>query len=139
GATARVVVGGPLGAIVGRLASGPRRRIAAGLGLDELSGPYGASTGLFVAAAAVIFLFLQPEPRDLGRAIGSVTSDPAVSSRPARSMAEVYGERPTKVATTAMVCGQLVMVMLMVINPLHIRGHTHPIGTISFVISGHVV
>src|SRR2546427_9609667 len=138
-AISTVVVGGTLGAIVGPVIAGPMSRIAAGLGLDALSGPYGASTGLFVAAAAVIFLFLRPEPRDLGRAIGSVTNDPAVSSRPARSMAEIYGERPTQVATAAMVCGQLVMVMLMVITPLHMRGHNHAISTISYVISGHVV
>src|SRR5438128_516424 len=138
-AISTVVVGGTLGAIVGPLIAGPMSRIAAGRGLDELAGPYGASTGLFVAAAAVIFLFLRPEPRDLGRAIGSVTSDPAVSSRSARSMVEIYSERPTQVATAAMVCGQLVMVMLMVITPLHMRGHNHAISTISFVISGHVV
>src|SRR2546427_4396236 len=138
-AISAVVVGGTLGAIVGPLLAGLVSRSAAGLGLGALWGPYIASTGLFLAAAAVIFLSLRPEPRDLGRAIGSVTSDPAVSSRPARSMAEIYGERPTQVATTAMVCGQLVMVMLMVITPLHMRGHNHAISTISFVISGHVV
>src|SRR5947208_16093396 len=31
------------------------------------------------------------------------------------------------------------MVMLMVITPLHMRGHHHAISTISYVISGHVV
>src|SRR3989442_7105480 len=54
-------------------------------------------------------------------------------------IAEIYSERPAQVATAAMACGQLVMVMLMVITPLHMRGHNHSISTISFVISGHVV
>src|SRR2546425_401637 len=107
-------------------------------GMLMLGAPAGA-VGALISTAAVIFLFLRPEPRDLGRAIGSVTSDPAAFSRPARSMAEIYGERPTQVATAAMVCGQLVMVMLMVITPLHMRGHNHAISTISYVISGHVV
>jgi MFS family permease len=39
----------------------------------------------------------------------------------------------------AMIFGQLVMVMLMVITPLHMRGHEHTLSSISFVISTHVV
>ena len=138
-AISTVVVGGTLGAIVGPLIAGPMSRIAAGLGLDELSGPYGASTGLFVAAAAVIFLFLRPEPRDLSRAIAGQGAGPAAPREPTRTIPEIYAQRPAQVATAAMVCGQLVMVMLMVITPLHMRGHHHAISTISYVISGHVV
>ena len=138
-AISTVVVGGTLGAIVGPLIAGPMSRIAAGLGLDELSGPYGASTGLFVAAAAVIFLFLRPEPRDLSRAIAGQGAGPDAPREPTRTIPEIYAQRPAQVATAAMVCGQLVMVMLMVITPLHMRGHHHAISTISYVISGHVV
>src|SRR5438445_386047 len=138
-AISTVVVGGTLGAIVGPLIAGPMSRIAAGLGLDELSGPYGASTGLFVAAAAVIFLLLRPEPRDLGRAIASRAGGATAPREPTRTIPEIYAQRPAQVATEAMVCGQLVMVMLMVITPLHMRGHHHAISTISYVISGHVV
>jgi len=138
-AISTVVVGGTLGAIFGPLIAGPMSRIAAGLGLDELSGPYGASTGLFVAAAAVIFLFLRPEPRDLSRAIAGQGAGPAAPREPTRTIPEIYAQRPAQVATAAMVCGQLVMVMLMVITPLHMRGHHHAISTISYVISGHVV
>src|SRR3989441_935672 len=138
-AISTVVVGGTLGAIFGPLIAGPMSRIAAGLGLDELSGPYGASTGLFVAAAAVIFLFLRPEPRDLSRAIAGQGAGPAAPREPTRTIPEIYAQRPAQVATAAMVCGQLVMVMLMVITPLHMRGHNHAISTISYVISGHVV
>src|SRR3989475_4000971 len=80
-AISTVVVGGTLGAIVGPLLAGPMSRIAAGLGLDELSGPYVASTGLFVAAAAVIFLFFRPQPprpgpARCGRLIGPPPSRP---------------------------------------------------------------
>ncbi len=138
-AISTVVVGGTLGAIVGPLIAGPMSHIAAGLCLDELSGPYGASTGLFVAAAAVVFLLLRPEPRDLGRAIASRAAGATAPREPTRTIPEIYAQRPAQVATAAMVCGQLVMVMLMVITPLHMRGHHHAISTISYVISGHVV
>src|SRR2546427_12155165 len=70
-AISTVVVGGTLGAIVGPLLAGPMSRIAAGLGLGELSGPDGAATGLFVAAGARGFPFLPPGPPDLARAHGS--------------------------------------------------------------------
>src|SRR5713226_1097911 len=38
-----------------------------------------------------------------------------------------------------MIFGQLVMVMLMVITPLHMSGHRHAISSISYVISAHVL
>src|SRR2546422_3734003 len=94
-AISTVVVGGTLGAIVGPLIAGPMSRIAAGRGLDELAGPYGASTGLFVAAAALIFLFLPPQPRGLGRGLCRGRNDPARCSRSARPLGEIFYARPT--------------------------------------------
>src|SRR2546428_8391060 len=59
-AISTVVVGGTLGAIVGPLIAGPMSRIAAGLSLDELSGPAGGGSGAFLVAAAAPFLFSRP-------------------------------------------------------------------------------
>lgn len=136
-AISTVVLGGTVGAIFGPLTAGPMGRAAASRGLDELAGPYGASIVLFLVGTALIVLFLRPEPRDLARAIAR--EGPVDAAGPARTLAEIYRERPAQVATAAMLFGQLVMVMLMVITPLHMRVHQHAIGSISFVISAHVV
>jgi MFS family permease len=136
-AISTVVLGGTVGAIFGPLTAGPMGRAAASRGLDELAGPYGASIVLFLVGTALIVLFLRPEPRDLARAL--TREGPVDGAGPARTLAEIYRERPAQVATAAMLFGQLVMVMLMVITPLHMRVHQHAIGSISFVISAHVV
>jgi len=138
-AISTVVLGGTVGAIAGPLLAGPMSRAAAGMGLDELSGPYGASAGLFIAGAAVIAFLLRPEPRDLGRIMAAEAAPPTAPGSPVRTIRKIYAQPPAQVATAAMVFGQLVMVMLMVITPLQMRGHHQAISSISFVISAHVV
>lgn len=136
-AISTVVLGGTVGAILGPLMAGPLARLAASRGLDELAGPYAASIVLFTVGAGLIAALLHPEPRDLGRALAQGGDTP--SAGPARTLNQIYREWPALVATAAMLFGQLVMTMLMVITPLHMRGHHHAIGSISFVISAHVV
>lgn len=137
-ALSTVVLGGTLGAVLGPLMAGPASRLAAHAGRDELSGPYAASAVLFLAGAAVVFLALRPEPRELARALAGGPPDPARGSGGHR-LREIYSAPGVQVATAAMVFGQLVMVMLMVITPLHMREHRHAVGSISLVISAHVV
>ncbi|MDR7509642.1 MAG: MFS transporter [Armatimonadota bacterium] len=137
-ALSTVVLGGTLGAVLGPLMAGPASRLAAHAGLDELSGPYAACALLFLAGGAVVFLGLRPEPRDLARALAGGSSDPAAGSG-GRRLREISSAPGVQVATTAMVFGQLVMVMLMVITPLHMREHRHAVTSISVVISAHVV
>ncbi len=138
-AISNVVLGGTVGAIFGPLMAGPMSRLAGGAGIDELAGPYGASAALFATGAVAIFLFLRPDPKDLSRLIAPHAVHPAAPGEDGRTIAQILRERPARVAVTAMVFGQLVMSMLMVITPLHMRGHEHPISSISFVISAHVV
>lgn len=138
-AISNVVLGGTVGAIVGPLLAGPLSRLARGAGLDDLAGPYGATVALFVLGAVVIFLWLRPEPREFGRMIAAGVNGRSAAAGQARTISEILRERPAQVAVSAMVFGQLVMSMLMIITPLHMRGHQHEISSISFVISAHVV
>lgn len=138
-AISSVVLGGTVGAIAGPLLVGPMGRLAQQVSLDELSGPYGATMLLFAATAILIFIRLRPEPRVLARAIAAATPAVQGANDPARSLGELLRVRATQVAMASMVFGQLVMVMLMVITPLHMRGHEHPLSHISAVISAHVV
>ena len=138
-AISMVVLGGTVGAIAGPLLAGPMANLAARAGVDELAGPYGATLLLFGLSAAVIFLWLRPEPRELARQIGGPAQQSAAASGPGRPIREILRQRPALVAVLAMVFGQLTMAMLMIITPLHMRSHQHPLTHISFVISAHVV
>lgn len=138
-AISNVVLGGTVGAIAGPLLAGPMSGVARGAGLDELAGPYGATVALFVIGAVVIFLRLRPEPRDFGRMIAPGINGRSAPAGQGRRIGEILREHPAQVAVSAMVFGQVVMMMLMVITPLHMRGHQHAISSISFVISAHTV
>lgn len=138
-AISNVVLGGTVGAIFGPLLAASAARLVRATALEELSAPYLVTTGLFAAAALVVFAWLRPEPREIGRAIAAAY-DPAHADRgPARPIGAILRVPAALVAVAAMVFGQLIMVMLMVITPLHMRGHEHALSSISFVISAHVV
>lgn len=138
-AISSVVLGGTVGAIVGPLLAGPAAGLARRFAIDELVGPYAATLTLFAIGAAVVFVWLRPEPRDLARAIAGGSPSALAAGGRARPIAEILRQRTALVAVLTMVFGQLTMTMLMVITPLHMKDHHHPLTHISFVISAHVV
>jgi MFS family permease len=137
-AISNVVLGGTAGAIFGPLLVGPMGELALSLGMDELAGAYIASLVLFAIASVLIFLWLRPDPRDLGKQVAALYPDSAPGG-PARPIRDILREPAALTAMTAMVLGQVVMVAIMVITSLHMKDHNHQLGDISAVISAHTL
>lgn len=137
-AISNVVLGGTVGAIFGPLLAGLAARTAKVTALEELSGPFVVTFVLLAAAALAVFALLRPEPRELSLAIAAAYDPEHAEEGTARPLGEILRVPAAFVAVAAMVFGQLIMVMLMVITPLHMRGHEHELSSISFVISVHV-
>lgn len=133
-----VVMGGALGAVLGPLFVGPAGRLAAARGQGELAGPYAASVLLLVAAALALAAGLRPEPRDLAAAFASHESASA-PAEPRRPLRTILRDPLAVLAIVALVAGQVVMVMLMVMTSLHMTGHDHSLANVSVVISSHVL
>jgi MFS family permease len=138
-AISTVVLGGTVGAILGPLLVGPAGRWAESLGRRDLSGAYAVSATLFVLAATVVFAALRPDPRDLGRRVAALLPADGLHSDGARPLRAILAVPDARLAVTAMVLGQMVMVMVMVITSLHMRAHDHGIGSVSLVISSHTL
>lgn len=138
-AISNVVLGGAVGAIVGPLLVGPAGQWAGSIGLSELGGPYLAALVLFTLAAAVVFTRLRPDPRDLGREVAALYPVEALSREGIRPLGEIFRKRDAFLAMAAMVLGQMVMVMLMVITSLHMANHDHSLSDLSLVISSHTL
>ena len=138
-AISTVVLGGTLGAIFGPILVAPTGQVAASRGLDELSGAYLAAILLFIAAGGVLFTWLRPEPRFLSRQIAQLFPDPVHAEGNPRPLTQILRQPAVIVAMLAMIFGQMVMGMVMVITSLHMRDHQHGLGEISFVISAHTV
>lgn len=130
-----VVWGATVGAVVGPNLVAPAGVVATRLGLPELAGPYFVPM-VFVGLAAVLsWTLLRPDPYDLADAGSRL--DPAADTSVSVSLASVFGRPHVPVAVVALVTGQVVMVLIMTMTPLHMTEHGHNLGAVGLVISGH--
>ena len=146
-----IVFAGTIGSIFGPLLVGPTGELAARLGGSVYAGPYWFGSILALLAALLAFLLLRPDPRQLsrrreeqrqmdrqterqaGRQAGPETPVAARSSR------AIFALPLVQLAVASMVIGQLVMVMIMVITPVHMHEQSHTTGEISLVITAHTL
>lgn len=129
-----VVWGATVGAVAGPNLIAPAGVAATWLGLPALAGAY-LMTVIFIGLSLLIaFVFLRPEPYRL--------ADPsAMQSHPEgtanASVAALVRYPAVLVALVALVAGQVVMVLIMTMTPLHLTDHGHGLGTVGFVLSAH--
>jgi MFS family permease len=136
-AISNVVIGGTIGSVVGPFVAGPAGQLIKPFAGDELAGAYLVAMVLFAAGALVVFVGLRPDPREIGRQVAALFPQSTDSAGPARSIPVIFRQPAAAVALLAMVLGQMVMVLVMVITSLHMRDHNHMLGDISIVISAH--
>lgn len=129
-----VVWGATIGAVSGPNLIAPAGSVATSFGLPPLAGTYGL-TLLFIGLAALIaFVFLRPEPYRL--ADPSALAGPAEGTRSA-SFGALMRTPTVVVALVTLAAGQVVMVLIMTMTPLHLTDHGHGLETVGFVLSAH--
>jgi MFS family permease len=129
-----VVWGATVGAVVGPNLVAFSGEVAINLGLPELAGPYLLPI-LFVGAAALLsFVMLRPDPFELA---DHASGGPADANQPAPRLADLLRRPVVLAAIVALVTGQVVMVLIMTMTPLHMTAHGHGLAAVGFVISGH--
>lgn len=136
-AISNVVIGGTVGSILGPWLVGPMGLITAAAGFNELSGAYLAEFLLFGMVMAGIFVFLRPDPREIGREVSRLSHENQREPVESRTLQQIVRTPASIVAISAMVVGQMVMVMVMGITALHMKNHQHALTDISLVISAH--
>lgn len=132
-AVGMVVWGSTVGAVIGPNLAGPGGWVADALGLQTLSGAYLLTIGFFVLALSVVVVFLRPEPYAL--------ADPSALERREdgtdASTSELLQRRSVVLALVALLAGQVVMVLIMTMTPLHLTTHGHGLETVGLVLSAH--
>ena len=136
-AMATVVLGGTIGAVAGPLLVGPTGLLASRFGFHELVGPYGASILLFTIAAAIVLIWLRPDPSEIARQRSLQEQQSQEKVEVIRSFRKILSQPGVRIAILSMVMGQAVMIMVMVITSLHMRALGHPLLNIAIVISAH--
>jgi MFS family permease len=134
-----IVFAGTIGAVGGPQLVVPSGRLAEQWGLAATAGPFIAGAALLLLAMVVSFLFLRPDPLQIGRIETQAEEKRNGPSTASRSLGQLFLNPIAQVAIAAMLVGQLVMTLLMVITPLHMDHHHHADKAIANVIMAHTL
>jgi imidazolonepropionase-like amidohydrolase len=114
-------------------------------GIPTLAGPYLFSALLFTLAIVLLLVFLRPDPAvvariELGRTTTTRTDAPRAGMRAALRF--VMAHRAALLGVSAMAVGNVVMIGVMAMTPVHIKsaGHdaAHTLGIVGIVLSFHI-
>ncbi len=137
-AIAMVVWVGTIGAVVGSPAAAWVNRLGTAAGLADWAAP--ALLGLlgFATAAAVVHLFLRPDPLEAAGGIDATASGGNPLLEAGRSWRAIWPNQRARLAIGAMALSQMAMVAVMTMTPLHMRDHGQA-ELSTLVISVHVL
>jgi MFS family permease len=130
-----VVWASTIGGIVGPLIVPLAFKVAPIFGLPEYAGPYLVPMIFVTIAATLSYLLLRPDPFALAFEAHHEQAPDYVATRVRDILL-----RPSVIgAFVALIAGQVTMTLIMTITPIHLEDHHHPIETVGFVISAHIM
>jgi MFS family permease len=138
-AISRVVIGGAVGSVLGPLLMAPAGQGMRRAGISELLGPYLATLLILALAAMVVYFFLRPDPRDLGRSLAASSPESESYQGPTRRVSQILRTPAAAAALAAMVFGSVVMALVTGMVSLHMAQHNYALAGISVVISAHTL
>lgn len=132
-----------LGAVAGPNLVEPLGVLATSIGVPALAGPFLLAAVVYLAAGAVLFVFLRPDPLLIARHLPSPTPAVRESHSPAGSDEADLPSIPRRdvgvaVGASVMVLTQIAMIAIMTMTPVHMRAHGHGLGEVGLVIGIHV-
>jgi MFS family permease len=129
-----VVWGSTVGAVLGPNLLQPAAAVAEWLGRGPLEGAMAATVVLFGLALLVV---LVGAPRRTTRLEGAPTAPGEV--RRDGGLLGLFAPVRVRVALIGMTSGQIVMVLIMTMTPVHVHDAGHSLATVGFVISAHTL
>jgi len=125
-----VVWAGTIGSVLGPVLLAPAKRVAESINLEGLTGPLVMASLSALVASLVVLRWLRPDPLSFVPVRDPSTPAP-VGPRLAGSNA--------RVALASLIVGQVVMVMIMTMTPVHIRRAGEELGIVGLVIAAHTL
>jgi MFS family permease len=114
-----------IGAVVGPLLLEPTRRLGVSLGATDMVGPFVLAAVTFVASALVLGRMYAPDVQ---------APDQTPSEHADRTLVSASRLR---LAVVSLVAGQVVMVLIMTMTPVHIRGGGYGLESVGVVFAAH--
>lgn len=116
---------------------GVSERLGERMGWAENTGLIGFSVLLFIAATAIVFVMLRPDPLKVA---GSYVEVVEHSQDSMRDALRIIMARPmARLAMVSLIISQTVMVMVMTMTPLHMKAHDHSLDTVGDVLASHTI
>ena len=138
-----IVFAGTVGAVGGPILVHPSGQLAASFGLHVHVGPYLASAAFAALSLVLTFSLLRPDPMRVGKALAGdlngLGEKDARNRAAGRTLRQIFSLGTVRLGVAAMVIGQLIMTLIMVITPLHMAHHAHGVQAISWVIMAHTL
>lgn len=133
-AVSRALVWTTIGAVAGPNLVTPLGRLAEGMGLPPLSGPFLLAALAYTCAGLVIGTLMRPDPLLLSRRIEAHQA----STRGSAHTVGRASPRLVVAGAVTMVVTQITMVAIMTMTPVAMHHHGHGIGGVGFVIGAHI-
>ncbi|HET9455605.1 MAG TPA: MFS transporter [Gemmatimonadaceae bacterium] len=133
-----------IGGVVGPNLAALAGTSLASRGIPTLAGPFVFSTVLFALAAALLFVWLRPDPLRVAQGAGLGAGAPSAdaSGGMGAALRAVLAHHDARLGIAATAVGHLVMVGVMAMTPVHILGAGHgsaeTLRIVGIVISLHV-
>jgi predicted MFS family arabinose efflux permease len=129
-----IVWASTIGAVIGPPLLGPTGAMALAAGFNELIGPVVVAVVGYTLACILIFVGLRPDPMTL--AVNDHDTEPNAAARP---LSELLSSRVVQLSIAAIVVSQVVMVVVMVMTPIHIKDFDGTLTTIGYVMMAHTL
>jgi len=127
-----VVWAGTVGSVVGPVLLKPVESLAEAMGFEGLVGPYLLAIVSLLLGVLIIFFRLRPDPLSFV----DVPPDRRHHREPG-SVVALLALPSVRFAVIALAVGQVVMVLIMSMTPIHIRQAGDGLGTIGLIIAAH--
>ncbi|MFI8895772.1 MFS transporter [Streptomyces paradoxus] len=143
-AVSTVLVATTLGGVAGPNLAAPTGTFAEHLGIPNLAGPFILAGAAYALAAAVLAVWLRPDPLLLARTLAQAEeADTETAQTPAAAgVAQESGANEGRggvvLGALVMILTQLVMVAVMTMTPVHMHDHGHDTAASGLVIAIHI-
>ena len=133
-----IVFAGTVGSVAGPWLLPFSEKWAELFNLPSLAGPFGVTGVLSAVSCLIIFFLLFPDPRVISQR--TLADRPTVShDLRVRSQREIFADPTVRLAMVSLTVSQLVMTLIMVVNPLHMTHLHYGLGDIAFVTMAHTL
>ena len=134
------------GSVLGPNLASPMGDLASAIDIPRLAGPYLLMAVVYILAAAIIGLFLRPDPLLLARDAGRLPADAATpplghlsdSGSIAQSLRVIREHPAALLGLLSIVVGHVAMVGIMSMTPVHLQDDGASLTVVGVIISVHI-